>query len=166
MNDEAAQRHPRDHRTRPPLGARRMAALGRSECLKLLAGVPLGRVVFTKDALPAIRPVNHVVADDAIIIRTHEGAALTTATAGADGSGTVVAYEADAIDPDTHLGWSVVITGYARPVTDPDDLVRYEQLLQPWVDAPMTRTVRIDPELVTGFRLTEQLPAPGTAAPE
>nr|WP_234443733.1 pyridoxamine 5'-phosphate oxidase family protein [Streptomyces sp. NRRL B-24484] len=137
-----------------------MAPLGRSECLKLLASVPLGRIVFTKDALPAIRPVNHIVADDAVIIRTHDSAALTTAIAGT--GGTVVAYEADAIDPDTHLGWSVVVTGYARPVTDPDDLRRYEQLLHPWVDTPMTRTVRIKAELVTGFRLTEQPPAPGS----
>ncbi|MFJ9442342.1 pyridoxamine 5'-phosphate oxidase family protein [Kitasatospora sp. NPDC101235] len=131
-----------------------MAPLERKECLRLLAGVPLGRVVFTKDALPAIRPVNHVVADGAIIIRTHEGAALT-GVAGAPGvPGPVVAYEADAIDLDTHLGWSVVATGYAELVTDPAELRRYEELVVPWVDATMHHVVRIRPELVTGFLLT------------
>jgi len=46
----------------------------------------------------------------------------------------VVAYEADEIDPIRHSGWSVVVTGRARTVTDPDRVARYEQLLQPWVD--------------------------------
>lgn len=35
--------------------------LDRSEALRLLGTVPLGRIVFTHQALPAIRPVNHVV---------------------------------------------------------------------------------------------------------
>ncbi|MFJ6384902.1 pyridoxamine 5'-phosphate oxidase family protein [Kitasatospora sp. NPDC092039] len=133
-----------------------MVPLERAECLDLLAGVPLGRVVFTESALPAIRPVNHIVADGAIIIRTHDGAALTTVTAGTDAPGVVVAYEADAIDLDTRLGWSVVVTGYARLVTEPDRLRHYRQVLRPWMDAPMDYTVRIQPELVTGFRLTER----------
>ncbi|MEV7187617.1 pyridoxamine 5'-phosphate oxidase family protein [Kitasatospora sp. NPDC093102] len=130
-----------------------MVPLERKDCLRLLAGVPLGRVVFTKDALPAIRPVNHVVADGAIIIRTHEGAALTSAAGVPGAPGPVVAYEADAIDLDTHLGWSVVVTGYAELVTDPAEVRRYEELATPWVDAAMHHVVRIRPELVTGFLL-------------
>jgi hypothetical protein len=141
-------------RTPEAVAPRRLAPLEPAECLRLLGSVPLGRIVFTKSALPAVRPVNHIVADGAIVIRTHEGAALT-ATAGADTPGVVVAYEADLIDPDTHLGWSVVATGYARRVTDPGELRRIEEVLRPWVDAPMTHAVRIVPELVTGFRLTE-----------
>jgi hypothetical protein len=148
-----------------PVGPRRMAPLERADCLRLLGSVPIGRVVFTMSALPAIRPVNHVIVDDAIIIRTHEGAALTALTTGNDERGVVVAYEADAIDHDTHLGWSVVATGYARVVTDPGELRRYEGLLHPWMDASMNHTVRIDAELVTGFRLTEHdAPAEGRSA--
>ena len=71
--------------------------------------------------------------------------------------GVVVAYEADAIDPDTHLGWSVVVTGYAHLVTDADELARYRALLRPWMDRTMDYAVRIRPDLVTGIRLT----APG-----
>ncbi len=48
-----------------------------------------------------------------------------------DDLGVVVAYEADVIDPETHLAWSVVVTGYARPVTDPEELSRYRALLRP-----------------------------------
>ncbi|HEY8983128.1 MAG TPA: pyridoxamine 5'-phosphate oxidase family protein, partial [Streptomyces sp.] len=70
------------------------------------------------------------------------------------GAGVVVAYEADDIDPWTHLGWSVVVTGYAHLVTDPRELARYDRLLRPWTDRTMEHAVRIQPSLVTGVRLT------------
>ena len=128
--------------------------LDSSEALRLLGGVSLGRVVFTRHALPQIRPVNHVVDGGDIVIRTHEGAALTSHTGQANGSGVVVAYEADLIDPDTHLGWSVVVTGYAHLVTDPRELARYRAMLRPWVEQTMDYAVRIRPDLVTGVLLT------------
>ncbi|MFC5889001.1 pyridoxamine 5'-phosphate oxidase family protein [Kitasatospora sp. CM 4170] len=134
---------------------RHLVPLERAEALRLLAGVPFGRIVFTSRALPAVRPVNHLLLDDTVVIRTHDGAALTAAAAGAE-EGVVVAYEADAIDPVTRLGWSVVVTGYARPVTDPEQLARYREVLRPWVAASMDHTVAIRPDLVTGFRLATE----------
>ncbi|WP_406192245.1 MULTISPECIES: pyridoxamine 5'-phosphate oxidase family protein [unclassified Streptomyces] len=140
---------------RPVLaGPRRRIELDSAEALRLLGSVPLGRIVFTRHALPTVRPVNHVLDDGDIVIRTHEGAALISQTQSADGPGVVVAYEADAIDPQTHLGWSVVVTGFARPVTDPDDLARCRALLQPWVEQAMDQAIRIRPDLVTGILLT------------
>ncbi|MEV6979055.1 pyridoxamine 5'-phosphate oxidase family protein [Kitasatospora sp. NPDC093806] len=130
-----------------------MVPLERAEALRLLGGVPFGRIVFTAHALPAIRPVNHLLVDDTIVIRTHEGAALTMAAEGTGDVGVVVAYEADAIDPVTRLGWSVVVTGFARLVTEPGQLARYRPLLSPWVNAAMDHTVAIQPDLVTGYRL-------------
>ena len=135
-------------------GPRRSVELGDDEALRLLGGVSFGRIVFTRHALPTVRPVNHVLDRGDIIIRTHEGAALTARAGQADGQGVVVAYEADSIAPDTHLGWSVVVTGYAHLVTDPDELARYQELLTPWVNQPMDYAVRIHPDLITGVRLT------------
>ncbi|WP_225823860.1 pyridoxamine 5'-phosphate oxidase family protein [Streptomyces naphthomycinicus] len=133
----------------------RRVDLDRAEALRLLGTVSLGRVVFTRRALPTVRPVNHILDGGDIVIRTHEGAALTSHARQADGSGVVVAYEADVIDPDTHLGWSVVVTGYARLVTDPAELSRIHALLEPWVPQQGTdHAVRIRPELVTGVLLT------------
>ncbi|GHE44770.1 pyridoxamine 5'-phosphate oxidase family protein [Streptomyces capitiformicae] len=135
-------------------GPRHSVELDSAEALRLLGSVSLGRIVFTQHALPTIRPVNHILDDGDIIIRTHEGSAITSHTRHANGSGVVVAYEADAIDPDTHLGWSVVVTGYARLITDPHELARYQALLHPWVKQVMDYAVRIHPDLVTGIRLT------------
>ncbi|MFB7497504.1 pyridoxamine 5'-phosphate oxidase family protein [Streptomyces sp. NPDC056161] len=140
--------------------------LDRAEALRLLGSVPLGRVVFTRHALPTVRPVNHVLDGCDIVFRTHEGAELTSYARRADGAGVVVAYEADAIDPDTHLGWSVVVTGYARLVTDPDELARYRRLPHPWVARTMDHVVRIRPDLVTGIRLTTNGSPPSPSAPE
>ncbi|MFJ9566199.1 pyridoxamine 5'-phosphate oxidase family protein [Streptomyces fuscichromogenes] len=142
-----------DHHPAPEPPARRSIELDAAEALRLLGTVSLGRIVFTRQALPTVRPVNHVLVDGDIVIRTHEGAALTSHVGQADGTGVVVAYEADLIDPDTHLGWSVVVTGYAHLVTDPRELTRYEALLRPWLDRTMEHSVRIHPELVTGIAL-------------
>ncbi|QNP68300.1 pyridoxamine 5'-phosphate oxidase family protein [Streptomyces roseirectus] len=136
-----------------PAPARRSVDLGHAEALALLGSVSLGRVVFTRQALPTVRPVNHVLVDGDLVIRTHERAALTLRAGQGEGDGVVVAYEADDIDPVTHLGWSVVVTGYARLVTDPGERARYDALLRPWVDRTMEHAIRIHPTLVTGVRL-------------
>ncbi|WP_406187782.1 pyridoxamine 5'-phosphate oxidase family protein [Streptomyces sp. NBC_01006] len=141
-----------------------MRELDRSEALRLVATVSLGRIVFTQHALPAVRPVNHLVEGEDIIVRIHDDGALASLVAPADVLGVVVAYEADAIDPVTHLGWSVVVTGYACPVADPDEAARFAALLRPWVGRPMTRTLRIRPDLVTGFRLEAERMLPEPAA--
>lgn len=147
-----------DDGTAPPsqytTGRRRTVSLRRAESLGLLAGVRLGRIVFTERALPAIRPVNHVLADGHIIIRTHHSAALAGIAGPPHGPGVIVAYEADEIDPTTHLGWSVIVTGPATLVHDPADLQRYQAMLEPWIDQAMDHAVRIRPDLVTGYRLT------------
>lgn len=131
---------------------RRQAPLTAAESLVLLGTVSLGRIGFTSKALPVIRPVNHVIDDGSIVIRTHEGTAIMSAARPAEGA--VVAYQADALDLDGHLGWSVVVTGVARLVTDPEEAARYRGLVRPWADGQDDYVIRISPELVTGFRLT------------
>ncbi|WP_129667209.1 pyridoxamine 5'-phosphate oxidase family protein [Phytoactinopolyspora endophytica] len=135
---------------------RQLVPMERDDAIRLLGSVSLGRIVFTSQALPAIRPVNHLVDDGDVIIRTHIGAAITSVVAPTT-PGVVVAYEADQIDPESHIGWSVVITGVATPITDAGDIARYERQLEPWISQPMDQVVRIVPDLVTGYRLTDGL---------
>jgi len=45
---------------------RRTGELTKPRSMELLGSVPVGRVVFTHHALPTVRPVNHLVADDLI----------------------------------------------------------------------------------------------------
>ncbi|NDL59665.1 pyridoxamine 5'-phosphate oxidase family protein [Phytoactinopolyspora mesophila] len=134
-------------------GDRQMIAMDRHDALAMVAGVAFGRVVFTDQALPAIRPVNHVIDDESVIIRTHLGSALSAVTGSSEVG--VVAYEADDIDPDKRLGWSVVITGMAEAIEDEATVARYEEILRPWVSRPMDRVIRIVPKIVSGFWLAE-----------
>jgi hypothetical protein len=117
-----------------------MRELGRAEALRRLASVPIGRVVFTRRALPAIRPVGHVLL---------EGAAIADGA----GDGTVVAYEADEISAAERTGWSVVVTGVARAVTNPVEAARCREALRPWLDGGLGQVISIEPEIVTGFEL-------------
>ncbi|MCC0093732.1 pyridoxamine 5'-phosphate oxidase family protein [Streptomyces flavotricini] len=71
------------------------------------------------------------------------------------GAGAVVAYEADGVDPGERPGWSVVATGYATAVTDPDEIERYVRLPEPWGAGGASGAIRIRSEPVTGFRLHE-----------
>lgn len=97
-----------------------------------------------------IRPVSHLVeANGDIVIRTPAGAALLGRAARSE----VVAYEADALEPVTRTGWSVVVTGAAGPVLDRAELARYLTLLTPWVYTEMEHVVRIRADIATGYRL-------------
>lgn len=132
---------------------RTMRPLTRGQAMRLLRTVPMGRIAFTHRAMPAIRPVNHIV-DSAgrIIIRSHEGAAIVMAAEAE--RGTVVSYEADQIDTEARAGWSVVATGLARIVDDPDQAARYRERLTPWVTGQMDYIIAIEPTIVTAFELT------------
>jgi hypothetical protein len=130
---------------------RLMKPMTRDEALRRLGSVPLGRIVFTRHAMPVIRPANHLIDEGQVIIGSHESPAI--AIAAGQGPGTVVVYEADDLDPATRTGWSVMVTGLARLVTDPGQAARYRQALRPWLAGPISQVISIDPQIVSGFEL-------------
>ncbi|MBB5915639.1 nitroimidazol reductase NimA-like FMN-containing flavoprotein (pyridoxamine 5'-phosphate oxidase superfamily) [Nocardia transvalensis] len=114
-----------------------------TQSLELLGSVRFGRVVFSRYALPTIRPVNHAVVDETIVIYANPGTTLS-----ADRQ--VVAYEADTIDHATLRGWCVIVTGAAEELTDPDDIAQCRELLPAALPGPRDRMIRIYPDIVTG----------------
>ncbi|MEU6809952.1 pyridoxamine 5'-phosphate oxidase family protein [Streptomyces sp. NPDC046831] len=124
--------------------------LERQECLQLLAQVPVGRIVHTRRALPAVLPVNFCLATDgAVLLRTSAASELVSAIDGA-----VVAFEADEVDAVAQAGWSVLVTGSASVVADPAEHARLvREGPRSWVPSPREVFVRIEPELVTGREL-------------
>ncbi|MGB2571009.1 pyridoxamine 5'-phosphate oxidase family protein [Micromonospora citrea] len=141
---------------------RTLRELSRSDALRLLASVAVGRVVFTQRALPAIRPVNHVVTDGLVVFGTHDDSSVSTEVGRA--RGIVIAYEADEIDVASRTGWSVVVTGFATRVGESALADRYRELLHPWVGTP-NHVITLQPRLVTGFRLVPGLPPATLSAP-
>ncbi|KUL23649.1 pyridoxamine 5'-phosphate oxidase family protein [Streptomyces regalis] len=135
--------------------------LDRQECLRLLAKVPVGRIVYTRQALPAVLPVNFSLdADSSVVLRTSARSELVRAV-----DGVVVAFEVDEFDASTRSGWSVVVTGRAMVVTDP---AQHERLLRTgprsWAVASDGVFVRIESELVTGREIVGAEDAVGGSA--
>jgi nitroimidazol reductase NimA-like FMN-containing flavoprotein (pyridoxamine 5'-phosphate oxidase superfamily) len=93
------------------------------ECWRLLRSAEFGRVAVTMGAMPVILPVFYVVVDESVVFHTTAGTKMRAAT-----SQTVVAFEADQFDPDKDEGWSVLLQGVAREVTDAGELNRVRGL--------------------------------------
>jgi hypothetical protein len=131
---------------REPDALRDLGVLAREDCMRLLDSITVGRIVFTARALPAIAPVNYAVVDGEIVVRTGAGSKLDAAVANS-----VVAFEADQLDVDRREGWSVVVVGQARVVTDPEHIALLDELnLQCWLVGDRSNYVAIRPQLVSG----------------
>jgi hypothetical protein len=123
--------------------------LPREECLRLMGSVPVGRIVYTRQALPAVELVNFTLADGDIVIRTLAEGKLAAATRGA-----VVAFEADSVDLERHAGWSVTIVGQARGVSDTAEIRRLDRVVPPsWATGEHDQFISIAPSIVNGRRL-------------
>jgi hypothetical protein len=123
--------------------------LSQGECLRLMALVPVGRIIYTRQALPAVELVNFALDHGDIIIRTDRSGKLAAATAGA-----VVAFEADSLDPSSQAGWSVTVIGHSHEVTDADEISRLQQIgLSSWAPGEHEHFIRISPGILTGRQL-------------
>lgn len=130
-----------------------MEILDEAECLRLLAGCPIGRVAVSIGAMPAVFPVNFAVLDSMVVFRTGQGTKLDAAVKEA-----VVAFEVDDVDPLYHLGWSVVVVGVAHEVREPTLLRKVQALpLTPWASGQKDHFVCLRPELVTGRRIVHSV---------
>ena len=123
--------------------------LPRDECLRLIATAAVGRIVYTRRALPAVELVNFAIHEGDIVIRTSPSGKLAAAVRGA-----VVAFEADALDPAGKTGWSVTAIGRSREVSDPAEAGRLRRIgLSSWAPGEREHYIRIRPEIVNGRRL-------------
>ncbi len=133
--------------------------LGRDECLALVASSPVGRVALSADALPVVLPVNHRLLGDSVVFATGVGSKLLSME-----KGTVVAFEADAFDPASRSGWSVLVVGVAHQITEGDREWGPANALDlhPWVGHHASYLVRLTTERISGRRLR---PAPAPPPP-
>lgn len=125
------------------------------ECWNLLRGVSVGRLAVWMEDHPDIFPVNYTVDHGTLVFRTGAGTKLTAALGEAP-----VAMEADGVDPDTGVAWSVVVKGPASEVKRTEDVLDSATLmLFPWQAGSKDHFVRVVPDSVTGrrFKVAEPL---------
>ena len=122
-----------------------LAALTEQECLELLASRSVGRLAYVARAgVPDVVPVNYVLRDGAVVLRTGPGPKLQAAE-----RRELVAFEVDHVDEQTRTGWSVVVHGRASVLEDEPAAGAPE----PWASGPREQLVLITPRRTTGRRL-------------
>lgn len=102
--------------------------LSRDECMRLMGSVPVGRIVYTRQALPTVELVNFALVDGDIVIRTRAEGKLAAAT-----------------------------VGEARAVADGAE-IRYLERVVPlsWVPGEGDHFIRVWPSIVNGRRVGGQ----------
>ncbi|MCQ9165541.1 pyridoxamine 5'-phosphate oxidase family protein [Arthrobacter sp. STN4] len=135
--------------------ATRTEDLAIHECWALLRGVSVGRLAVWDGDHPDIFPINYTVDHGTLIFRTGEGTKLAAVRGGHP-----VALEADGVDPDTGIAWSVVVKGSGQLLTSTEDLLdSFSLRLFPWHSGRKDNFVRIVPTAVTGRRFQVTQPA-------
>ncbi|MFJ2058266.1 helix-turn-helix domain-containing protein [Streptomyces sp. NPDC087908] len=146
-----------------PGGARagyraRMEEIGETECWELLDGHGVGRIaVEGRDGI-MVFPVNYQVVDGSIAFMTAPDSSLARASA----SGVDVAFEQDRMDEAFSQGWSVLLVGPVRTVSEETEARRIKDAVHsaPWAEGGRDTVVLLAPRRVTGRRI--QVPgAPG-----
>ncbi|MEV8268014.1 pyridoxamine 5'-phosphate oxidase family protein [Microbacterium sp. NPDC076911] len=128
------------------------------ECWRLLESVDLGRLaIVAGDGRPDVFPMNFLVYDGSVIIRTAPGGKLQALH-----SNPAVAFEVDGSDVWRH--WSVVMRGDVVRM-DADELIEASGALElfSWSPTAKHNFLRLTPDSVSGRRFRKRLP---TAAAE
>lgn len=134
--------------------------LDNKQCWELLRSVSVGRLAVWAHDHPDIFPINYKADHGTLVFRTGEGSKLHAAL-----SATPVALEADGVDPNTGVAWSVVVKGVV--VKGKAESIKLTQevldtvglLLFPWQAGRKDHFVRIVPTSLTGrrFKVTPPL---------
>lgn len=127
------------------------------DCFGLLGSVPVGRIGFLAGGEVIILPVNFLVDGQDVVFRTAQGSKLSSIEVGH-----YVGFEADAYDPATETGWSVLVSGLAEIVDDEADAARLDaRELRSWGEPADPVWVRIRPSSISGRRLPAAAPGSG-----
>ena len=126
--------------------------LDRAEALDLLTAKKVGRIGFLAEDGPVVLPMNYILSDDHIIVRTV--AFGVVARSAADQR---VAFEVDDVDDFLEVGWSVLVRGAGTLLSD-DQLERLKSgaAPEPWAEGPRTLFFSIACDQVSGRRLLAQ----------
>jgi nitroimidazol reductase NimA-like FMN-containing flavoprotein (pyridoxamine 5'-phosphate oxidase superfamily) len=122
------------------------------ECRRLIAAGGIGRIAFPTASGLMVLPVNYVVVNSTIVLRT--GAGSLIAAHGDD----AVSFEVDHIDEALRQGWSVLVRGQAHRVLQRGELQHLCEScdLRPWPVGEHDLFVRILPIRITGRRIRSQ----------
>jgi uncharacterized protein len=129
-----------------------MLDLSREECLRLLASHSFGRLAVSMgERAPVLRPVNYLFdeSSQSVIFRTAVGSGFHALLRSARAT-----FEIDGIQEHARTGWSVIMSGVADEVTNPNVIGRLDRLaLDSWAPGQKAHWMRISASTVSGRRI-------------
>ena len=143
------------HETATADGAGALSVLSDATCRELMGTRSVGRLAYiARRGVPDVVPVNYVLFDGDVLIRSGPGPKLQAAERQEP-----VAFEVDDLDEDGRSGWSVVVHGRAsRPPWS--ELEHLDLVGAPWATGPRRQLIRITPRRLTGRRIHGSRGAP------
>ncbi len=129
-----------------------LVEITQEECLDLLGSHSVGRIAVIREGHPLIFPVNYILDKRTVAFRTDSGTKLDWASMGP------VAFEIDATDPLYHTGWSVMIQGTGRDITEGLDAWSERvaaHTLIPWAGGAKDHWVAIASPSFSGRRIIQ-----------
>ncbi|WP_406864887.1 pyridoxamine 5'-phosphate oxidase family protein [Streptomyces sp. HUAS MG47] len=135
----------------PPAELLRTVELDVGACWELLDTHGVGRIAPHTPDGPVVLPVNYLVTEGEVAFRSTVSG-TSTAAASVDAE---LAFEADHIDEASGQGWSVLLVGPVRDVTDPAAVERLAVRADggPWTGGEGSHWTLLAPRRVTGRRI-------------
>ena len=131
------------------MSAPQLEELSLERCVQLLGATSIGRIAMVVDRYPIVFPVNYRLVNDAdpwLVIRTRPGGMI-------DRTQSHVAFEIDGFDTGHKAGWSVLVRGGVRSLTESDKETVALIDPHPWLRAERSLWIGIQPLTITGRNL-------------
>jgi uncharacterized protein len=125
-----------------------LVELGQDESWEMARRQPVCRVAWASSTGPVIIPVNHVVHEHSLWIRTSAYSSLVREV-----DDVRIAILVDDIDSETRLGWSVQLRGTAHVHWHLDEVPEEVRSLHTWASGPRPLWLELAPDEVNGRRL-------------
>jgi transcriptional regulator with XRE-family HTH domain len=132
------------------VGRRPVTRLSRTECFQLIAPGGIGRIAFPAGSWIMLLPVSFAVIAGTIVFRTSAVGVIAECADDCPAS-----FEVDRIDEAWEQGWSVLIQGTARRVTDAAQVCSLRQgaAVSPWAGGDRDAYMRVIPARISGRRV-------------
>jgi nitroimidazol reductase NimA-like FMN-containing flavoprotein (pyridoxamine 5'-phosphate oxidase superfamily) len=140
----------------PGASARRvLERLSEAECMDLLAGGGMGRLVYNSRYGPVALPVTYKIHEGSLVLGTWDPVLfdedLRTGIAQAEYQ---VAVEADELDVEAREGWFLLVRGAAHHLdTEAERASFIDAGLEPWIEGVPAHFIRVNPASIWGNRV-------------
>jgi hypothetical protein len=134
---------------------RALQPLSEADCMSLLAGGGMARLVYSSRYGPTALPVVYRIDGESIVVGTWDPALfdedLRTGIAHAEYQ---VAVEVDLIDLEAREGWIVLVRGAAHHIdTEAERALLIGPDLEPWIEGVPAHLIRVTPTSTWGNRI-------------